>query len=98
MVGFLMFGRDVNDGKLWLYRFMIDRRHQGRGHGRAALNRLIDLIRQTTDWTEINVGYHPANIVAERLYLGAGFERAGIAPWGEQTARLDLAARATGAR
>ena len=94
MVGFLMFGRDVNDGKLWLYRFMIDRRYQGRGFGRAALARLIELIRQTTEWTEINVGYDPANAVAERLYLGAGFARASVAPWGEQTARLSLTSRA----
>src|SRR6266508_5907444 len=51
MAGFLMFGRDANDGKFWLYRFMIDRRFQGRGYGRAALSRLIDLLRHTPGCT-----------------------------------------------
>ena len=38
MVGFLVYGRDPADERYWLYRFMIDRRHQGKGHGKAALN------------------------------------------------------------
>jgi diamine N-acetyltransferase len=89
-VGFLMYGIDPQDGQYWLYRFMIDQRYQGRGLGRVALARLIDLLRRTPGCTALNVGYDPANAVAERLYLSAGFEKTGLAPWGELTARLFL--------
>jgi diamine N-acetyltransferase len=90
MVGFLMYGVDPQDRQYWLYRFMIDHRYQGRGLGRAALARLIDLLRRTPGCTGLNVGYDPANAVAERLYLGAGFGKTGMAPWGELTARIPL--------
>jgi diamine N-acetyltransferase len=93
MVGFLMYGRDPQDRQFWLYRFMIDRRFQGRGLGRAALDRLLDLLRRTPGCTGVNVGYDPRNAVAERLYLGAGFVPTGTAPWGELTARLSFLGR-----
>ena len=91
MVGFLMYGFDPQDGQYWLYRFMIDQRYQGRGLGRAALDRFVDLLKRTPGCTAVNVGYDPVNTPAERLYLSAGFEKTGIAPWGELTARLSLA-------
>jgi diamine N-acetyltransferase len=90
MVGFLMYGRDPQDRQYWLYRFMIDRRYQHRGFGRAALTRLIDLLKRTPDCDAVNVGYDPVNALAERLYLSMGFEKTGKAPWGELTARLSL--------
>jgi diamine N-acetyltransferase len=90
MVGFLAYGRNPHDDKCWLFRFMIDANHQRKGYGRAALLRLFDLLRKTTDCTELNVGYDPNNTVAERLYLSVGFEKTGVAPWGELTARVDL--------
>src|SRR5687767_552015 len=72
MVGFLVYGKDPADGRYWLYRFMIDRRHQGKGYGKAALQTLIEHLRALPDCTAITVGYQPENVVAERLYLGAG--------------------------
>jgi diamine N-acetyltransferase len=88
IVGFLMYGIDPQDRQFWLYRFMIDHQYQGRGLGRAALARLIDLLRRTPGCAGLNVGYDPANVVAEQLYLSAGFVETGTASWGELTARL----------
>jgi diamine N-acetyltransferase len=93
MVGFLMYGRDPQDGQYWLYRLMIDRQYQRLGYGRAALARLIDLLRRTPGCTAVNVGYDPVNSPAEDLYLSAGFEKTGPAPWGELTARLTFSGR-----
>src|SRR4029453_17067293 len=50
LVGFLMY--DVWETKektreASIYRFMIDRKHQGRGYGRAALARALDEIKAT---------------------------------------------------
>ncbi|MBF2972608.1 GNAT family N-acetyltransferase, partial [Pseudomonas aeruginosa] len=47
MVGFALYGPDADDGHYWLYRLMIDRRYQGKGHGRAALQRIIASVRRT---------------------------------------------------
>jgi diamine N-acetyltransferase len=89
MVGFLMYGSAEQDGSAWLFRFMIDRKYQGQGLGKEALQRVIRRMRDD-GYTEINVGWDPANTVAERLYLNHGFEPTGVAAWGEKTARLQL--------
>lgn len=91
MVGFLVYGRDPDDGQWWLHRFMIDLRFQRRGFGRAALLQLIARLRAETGCTGVTVGYQPENIAAELLYLAAGFRKGPPAPWGESTARLDFA-------
>jgi diamine N-acetyltransferase len=88
LIGFAMYARDPRGNQYWLYRFMIDRRYQGKGYGKAALRLLLDRLRQLPDCTEVNVGYHRENSAAERLYLSLGFVKTGVAPWGELTARL----------
>src|SRR5215213_3849190 len=55
MVGFLLYGKDPQDDQYWLYRFMIDRRHQGKGLGKAALLALIERLRSLPDCTGITV-------------------------------------------
>jgi diamine N-acetyltransferase len=89
LVGFLMWGFSPDDGRPWLYRFMIDRRHQQKGLGKAALALLIRELRNQ-GIPELNVGYHRDNAVAEQLYLQAGFQKSGLAPWGELMARIDF--------
>jgi diamine N-acetyltransferase len=91
MVGFAMYGQDPADGRYWIIRFMIDRNHQRRGYGRAAFQKLIEYMRTIPGITAINIGYNRENIVAANLYRSFGFVESGIAPWGEQTAVLDLA-------
>ena len=43
MVGFTMFSiyPDPREGHHWVHRFMIDRRHQGRGYGRAGVREVL---------------------------------------------------------
>lgn len=90
LVGFLMYGRDSEDGQYWVYRFMIDHRYQRRGYGRRAMLQLIDLIRSLPDAPELNIAYDVDNDAARRLYRSVGFTEGGIASWGEQTAKLLL--------
>ncbi len=89
MVGFLMYGSAAQDGSAWLFRIMIDRKYQGQGLGKEALERAIRRMRDE-GYTEVNIGWDPENEVAERLYLSHGFEPTGMAEWGEKTARLVL--------
>ena len=88
MVGFMAFGKDPDEGKYWLFRFMIGEQHQGKGFGRASLNALIDFLKALPDCAGVTVGYQPDNQVAERLYLSVGFVKGDPAPWGESTARI----------
>ncbi len=90
MVGFAMIGRDPNDGEYWIMRFMIDRKFQRRGYGRAALALLIDHMRTLPEITGIHIGYETENHGAAALYREFGFVETGIASWGEMTAHLTL--------
>ncbi len=89
MVGFLMYGKSYRSERTWLYRLMIDKKYQGQGLGKQAMELLIRRMRDE-GYAEISVGYEPENSVAERLYAKFGFQPTGMAEWGEKTARLIL--------
>ena len=62
-----------------VWRLMIDRRYQGRGYGKAAMERILDFIAgqpcgpSDTCW----LSYEPENTRAKALYAGFGFEETG---------------------
>ncbi|BFH15095.1 GNAT family N-acetyltransferase [Paenibacillus melissococcoides] len=94
MIGFAMYGIDPDDGKYWIYRFMVDASYQGQGYGKRALQLLLDEIGAQPDRTEhCLLGYNPKNEAARRLYASAGFVETGIAPWGEMMAKYDFSDR-----
>jgi diamine N-acetyltransferase len=85
VVGFVMFSQwpDPREGNYWIHRFMIDRRHQRKGYGAAAMRELFRLFRTRypackTLW----IGYDANNPVAQQFYARLGFIEQGIAPWG----------------
>lgn len=70
----------------WLSRFLVDRRYQRRGYGRAALAQLLARLAEDPRCEAVSVSYHPSNDAARRLYAQAGFEAGETAPWGEEAA------------
>ena len=93
LVGFLMY--DVWETKektreASVYRFMIDRKHQGRGYGRAALSRALDELRATPGVKKVSIGYVPENPVAKPFYASFGFVEVGRDEDGEIEAELNL--------
>jgi diamine N-acetyltransferase len=93
LVGFLMYEviRHRNQRhEASIYRFMIDRRHQGKGYGRAALGRALDEIRGLPNVRKVSIGYMPDNPVAKPFYGSFGFVEAGLDEDGEMIAELDL--------
>ncbi|MFM9276597.1 GNAT family N-acetyltransferase [Paenibacillus jiagnxiensis] len=91
MIGFTMYGPDPEDGNNWIYRFMIDERFQGQGHGYKAMLLVIDEIRKSNNRTEvIMLGYNPDNEEARLLYTKSGFREVGPAPWGEILAKYSF--------
>ena len=107
-VGFLMIGYDIfaHNDKVdhrfdWflrdsyiIWRLMIDKRYQGRGYGREAMNLALDFVRSLPCgqaeycW----LSYEPENEVARRLYQSLGFQEVPEAYYknGEMPAILKL--------
>lgn len=81
VVGFLMyqFGEigDFDEGECTIWRFMIDRRFQNKGIGKAAMTLVIDEIRAHNRAKLIDIYYDPKNIAAKKLYDKFGFKQTG---------------------
>ncbi len=78
MVGFIMYNdKPLDDGSYRIARLLIDRAHQGKGYGRAAVAAVIERMRRIPGCTEIMLEYAPKNAVAEHLYTSMGFEPVG---------------------
>jgi len=93
LVGFLMY--DAGDPEdqpreALIYRFMIDRGHQGRGYGRAALARAIDEIRTIHGVKKLAISYVPDNPTAKSFYASFGFVEVGLDEDDEMIAELAL--------
>jgi diamine N-acetyltransferase len=88
MVGFVMYGRNPDDGNYWIHRFMIGEQFQGKKYGRAGLLAALHLIRNLPGCGDIYLSYDPDNDIAERLYLTTGFEKTGAISHGELVARF----------
>jgi diamine N-acetyltransferase len=56
-----------------IYRFMIDRKHQGKGYGRAALSKALEETREIPGVDRISIRYMPENPVAKPFYASFGF-------------------------
>ena len=67
-IGFAMYGIDRKDGQYWIYRFMIDKRYQTKGFGKAAFQLLINQIQQDKTHNKILLGVHKESIAAIKLY------------------------------
>ena len=65
LVGFAMYGQHPPDtGTWWVIRLMIDREHQGKGYGRAAMEAVIAMMADRVGCEEIVTSFNPANAAA----------------------------------
>ncbi|MFL0580965.1 GNAT family N-acetyltransferase [Solibacillus silvestris] len=90
MVGFTLYGIDEEDNEYWIYRMMIDQKHQGKGYGKEAVQLVIEDIRAMKEPHNqtISLSYEPDNEHAKRIYEKMGFrEIDGFVIEGEQVAR-----------
>ena len=93
IVGFLMYDvyqRKDKSRAASIYRFMIDRKYQGKGYGRAALSRALDEIRAIPRVRKVSIRYMPDNPVARPFYASFGFVEVGKDGDGEIIAELAL--------
>ncbi len=74
MVGFTLY--ELAAGVGFILRLMIDRQHQGKGYGKAAMREVIRRLRLTPEVEMIATSYKRGNTAAARLYQSLGF-----VPW-----------------
>jgi len=56
-----------------IFGFIIDRKHQGKGIGKAAMRLLAKEIKALKQFTDIELSCDPKNIVAKKIYEDCGF-------------------------
>jgi len=98
LVGFAMVDYDsaeeanMDEPCYFLWRFMIDKNHQGKGYGKAALEQVIKLVRTKplgeAAWFYTSVV--PGSDVAHKLYRGFGFAETEEINEGEIVMRLEI--------
>ncbi|MDP5276729.1 GNAT family N-acetyltransferase [Chengkuizengella axinellae] len=91
IIGFTAYILD-DDGDMNLARFMIDKKEQGKGYGKSALQKVIELIKTNFDNKEIWISIHPKNSTAIHLYNSVGFNvtETGLESEDEIFLKLDL--------
>lgn len=88
VVGFIMMGYYEEKKYYTLWKLMIDRRHQGRGYGKAALELGIAFVKERFRAKEIYTGVIPGNSTAKSLYRSVSFEDTGLFENGMEEMRL----------
>jgi diamine N-acetyltransferase len=93
-VGFVMLSWDVTPGPgiigpWFLWRLLIDARHQRQGYGRETLRQVVDLIREAGA-NELLTSYQPGDGEPWPFYERLGFVPTGQIDGSEIVLRLDL--------
>ena len=89
-VGFVMISDIPEKAEYFLWRFMIDRQHQGKGYGRRAIELLVDHVRTRPNAEYLHVSYKLGEHGPEQFYRRLGFVPTGDVEEGEHLAKLAL--------
>ncbi len=75
---------------VYIWRFMIDHRHQRCGYGRVAMQRVLDHARTLPGISSVRLSYVPGNDATAIFYRGLGFVETGEVDEGELVMSLSL--------
>ena len=89
-VGFLMLSDQPDKGEYFLWRFMVDVQHQGKGYGSRALELLIDHVKTQPNAKELFLSHVPGTGSPESFYCKLGFEHTGEQVGEELVMKLTL--------
>ena len=93
VVGFLMYGSLCYEGRpeeYDIFRLMVDRKFQGLGIGRKAMDLTISEIKEKGSAKKITICYNPENPIAKDFYASFGFKEVGIDDDDEMIAEIKL--------
>ena len=89
-VGFVMLHVDEAKSEYYLWRFMIDKAHQGKGYGYQALLQLIDHVKTFPGATDFYLSYVPGEDNPSPFYKKLGFAETGEWEDDEKVMKLGL--------
>ena len=89
-IGFLMLSDQPDKGEYFLWRFMVDAQHQGKGYGRRTLELLIDHVKTRPSAKELFLSHVPGTGSPENFYCKLGFEHTGEQAGEELVMKLTL--------
>ena len=78
-VGFLMYGLNFDHPKqqAFIIRLMVDAKYQGKGYGRFAMEKILEIFRSDERIKAVGISYEPENDGARKLYAKLGFVETG---------------------
>lgn len=89
-IGFAMLHEDIETSQSFLWRFMIDAEHQGKGYGRRALDLVVEHVRNSVGARELFSSYREGDDDPGGFYRSYGFVETGDLTDGEVVIRLAL--------
>ncbi|MCI0550755.1 MAG: GNAT family N-acetyltransferase [Anaerolineae bacterium] len=91
-VGFLMYGHNFSHPtqQAFIIRLMVDEKFQGKGYGRFAMEKMLEMFRADERIKEVGISYEPNNEGARKLYANIGFVETGEIVEDEVVAVLKL--------
>ncbi len=90
VIGFMMLSYDEKEREAGIWRFMIAEEHQGKGYGKEAMLKAIEMIKNENKFDSIGLDYVQGNVVAKHLYENLGFKETGEVEDGEIIMKMDL--------
>ncbi len=90
LVGFVMLAVDQPRAEYFLWRLMIDARHQGRGYGRKVIELLFQQMQKWPAATTLYASYQKGRHGPEDFYRKLGFQATGQVEDGEHMIKIDL--------
>ena len=75
-VGFAMYGLWINEGKngrVWLDRFLIDRKYPNKGYAKLVMPLIIEKIKNEYNYNKLYLSVYEDNYVAINFYKKLGF-------------------------
>jgi diamine N-acetyltransferase len=82
-VGFMMLYIDPEEPEYYLWRYMIDAAHQGKGYGAEALRQLIAYVKEQPNAMKLRLSCVPGEGSAMAFYEHLGFRTTGKEHHGE---------------
>lgn len=89
-VGFVMLSINPEANEYYLWRFMIDKKYQGHGYGKQAIDAIIEHVKSRPQARELTLSCVPGDGGPEEFYQRLGFQFTGEVDDGEKVYRLLL--------
>ena len=78
LVGFIMYELDTEEQQVFIWRFLIDQRYQGKGYGRQTIEVVMEMAKEQAQITKVVADYVDGNEPMKKILLDLGFEVTGF--------------------